>query len=112
MVRGKEHVCNPGRLPQVIKIGRFHAWLLMIGGILCVSSCYWLPWAGQVVRGKEHVSSPGRLPKIIRIGKFHAWLLMIGGMVCVPCILLLAGGGGAGDPCLQSGQATTDHQNW
>ncbi len=27
-------------------IGKFHAWLLMIGGILCVPSCYWLAWVG------------------------------------------------------------------
>ncbi len=32
VVRGKEHVCSLGRLPQIIKIGKFHARLLMIGG--------------------------------------------------------------------------------
>jgi hypothetical protein len=42
-------VCSPGRLPQIIRIGKFHAWLLMIGGMFCVSSCYWLAWAGQVI---------------------------------------------------------------
>ncbi len=46
--RGKDHVCSPGRLPQIIKIGKFHAWLLMIGGMLCVPSCYWLAWVGHV----------------------------------------------------------------
>jgi hypothetical protein len=76
VVRGAEHVCSPGRLPQIIKIGKFHAWLLMIGGMLCVPSCYWLAWVRQDIL----VCSPGRLPQIIRIGKFHAWLLMIGGM--------------------------------
>ncbi len=28
-------VCSPGRLPQIIRIGKFHAWLLMIGWMLC-----------------------------------------------------------------------------
>jgi hypothetical protein len=41
-------VCRPGRLPQIIRIGKFHAWLLMISGMLCVPSCYWLAWAGQI----------------------------------------------------------------
>ncbi len=93
VVRGKEHICSPGRLPQIIKIGKFPAWLLVIGGMLCVPSCYWLGWVRQVVQGMEHVCSPGRLPQIIRIGKFHAWLLMIGGMLCVPSCYWLAGWG-------------------
>jgi hypothetical protein len=83
VVRVKELVCSPGRLPQIIRIGKFHAWLLLIGGIFCVSSCYWLAWAGQVIL----VCSPGRLPQIIRIGKFHAWLLMLAG--CNMCYLAI-----------------------
>ncbi len=90
LVRGAEHVCSPGRLPQIIRIGKFHAWLLMIGGMLCAPSCYWLVGMGHVVRGKEHVCSPGRLPQIIRIGKFHARLLVIGGMLCAPSCYWLA----------------------
>ncbi len=39
---------STGRLPQIIKIGKFHAWLLMIGGMFCVPSCYWVLWSGQV----------------------------------------------------------------
>ncbi len=90
-VGGAGYPClQSGRLPQIIRISDFHAWLFMIGAMLCVPSCYWLAWVGQVVRGKEHVCSPGRLPQIIRIGKFHAWLLVIGGMLCVPSCYWLA----------------------
>ncbi len=86
LVRGAEHVCSPGRLPQIIRIGKFHARLFMIGGMLCVQPCYWLARVKQVVP----VCSPGRLPQIIRIGKFYARLLMIGGMLCVASCYWLA----------------------
>jgi hypothetical protein len=92
LVWGKEHVCSPGRLPQIIRIGKFHERLFMIGGMFCVLSCYWLVWVGQVIL----VCSPGRLPQIIRISCMAAsdWW----DVLCAT--LLLAGVGGAGDPCL------------
>ncbi len=93
MVRGQRHVCSPGRLPQIIRIGKCHARLLVIGGMLCVPSCFWLAWV-------RHVSC---------MAAFDWWDVMC-------AILLLAGVGEAGGPgeeaCLQSRQATTDHQNW
>ncbi len=84
---------SPGRLPQIIRIGKFHAWLLMIGGMLSVPSCYWLALVGYVSYRAA----------------YDWWDVMC-------AILLLAGVGRAGGQgegaCMQSGQATTDHQNW
>ncbi len=82
-------VYSPGRLPRIIRIGKFHARLLVIGGMFCVPSCYWLALVGYVSYRAAH----------------DWWDL-----ICA--ILLLAGMGEAGVPCLYSGQASADHQNW
>jgi hypothetical protein len=70
-------------------------------GCLGLVGCYVCRLAIGWSRGMEHVLSPGRLPQVIKIDKFHAWLLSAYDWWDVMCaILLLAGGGGAGDPCL------------
>ncbi len=71
---------STGRLPQIIRIGKFHAWLLMIGGMLCVSSCYWL------VREEDLVCSPCRL---IRTGQSVECLGVTSGFM-YPSLLLAA----------------------
>jgi hypothetical protein len=73
-------VCSPGKLPQIIRIDKFHAWLLMIGWMLCVLSCYWL------VPEEYLVCGPARL---IRTGESVECLLVIGRLMCPS--LLLAG---------------------